>query len=898
MKTMLRLLGCLALWLTAVASAVAQYEDPTHGDPIVTIYAFDAEASEGTANTGTLTVMRRGNTNFPLVVFYELVGGASNGVDYQTISSMIEIPAGASEASFTIRPINDDLIEGIERMGASLVPSPLDCATCGYEISYPAGAEVTIYDNDFSRTNRVPPVVNVFTDDDTGREIPEVPPGSERPQLFDPAVFTVVRTGPTNEPLTVYYFIGGVALNGADYVRVPGDSSVPGTVTIPAGVYSANIEIAVIDDALVEGKEIIMLWLRHQDCPWNPPDPACYTVGPQSTASAYILDNDSAATNQPPGAVSIYATDPVAGETPLVSTVPPDTGTFTVRRTDGTNEGIVVFYEISGTASNGVDYQRLSGHVTLPAGVSSAEIVVTPVDDLINEGIESIVVTLIPQCPQCLFTFPPCLPPQGTNCFPIGPDYRAVVSLRDNDVPPTNRPPFVRMDAPEDGHIFYSEGPTNINLVAFAQDAEDGYFVDIEFFEGNRSVGLGMFNPSRCAVCPNYILTWSKVPHGQYVLTAVATDNQGAKGTSAPVSITVIDTRPPGSVNIFATDPVATEVSPLSAQPPDTATFTVRRDDAGTNYGIVVFYEVSGTASNGVDYEPLSGHVTLPPGVASAEIVVAPIDDLIAEGTESVVVTLIPQCPQCLFATPPCLPPIMGTNCFPIGPHRSAVVLLRDNEEPKELPVVNIAARDPVAAEGRTFWWRDTHEQSTGSSLANWWGVNLGGTNTATFVVRRHGPTNAPLVVDYAIGGSASNGVDYAALSGSVTIEAGKRTARVVVVPTDDSLVEGIESVRLEIKSSEDYRIGFPPRAGAIIVDNDRPRPTCRMISNGEFHLCRPATNGFCFRIEASTNLIHWAPICTNVVTDGALHFVDPAAALSLTRFYRVAPEAPLPPDD
>jgi len=895
MKTQLRLLGGAALLLIGVVPAVAQYTKT-----LVVIYGTDHEASEGVANTETFRVLRHGDTRFPLTVFYELSGTASNGVDYQELSGAVEIPAGASEASFRITPIDDDVIEGIESVWVRLVPSPLDCATCGYEISYPGGASVLIYDNDFSRANQLPPIVNVLADDDTGREIPEVPFGLDRPQLFDPAIFTVVRSGPTNEPLTVSYFIGGTALNGADYERLPGDitTSTPGTVTIPAGAFSANIEIAVIDDALVEGSETVMFILRHQDCPGNPPDSGCYRVGPQSQATAHILDNDSAATNQPPGAVSIYATDPVAAETPLVSTVPPDTGTFTVRRTDGTNEGIVVFYEISGTASNGVDYQRLSGHVTLPAGVSSAEIVVTPVDDLINEGIESIVVTLIPQCPPCLFTFPPCEPAQGTNCFPIGPDYRAVVSLRDNDGPPTNRPPFVRMDAPEDGRIFYSEGPTNINLVAFAQDAEDGYFVDIEFFEGNRSVGLGMFNPSRCAVCPNYILTWSKVPHGQYVLTAVATDNQGAKGTSAPVSITVIDTRPPGSVNIFATDPVATEVSPLSAQPPDTATFTVRRDDAGTNYGIVVFYEVSGTASNGVDYEPLSGHVTLPPGVASAEIVVAPIDDLIAEGAESVVVTLIPQCPQCLFATPPCLPPIMGTNCFPIGAQRSAVVLLRDNEEAKELPVVNVAGRDPVAAEGRTFWWRDTHEQSTGSSLANWWGVNPGGTNTATFVVRRHGPTNAPLVVDYAIGGRASNGVDYAALSGSVTIEAGKRTARVVVVPTDDSLVEGIESVRLEIKSSEDYRIGFPPRAGAIIVDNDRPRPTCRMISNGEFHLCRPATNGFCFRIEASTNLIHWAPICTNVVTDGALHFVDPDAALSLTRFYRVAPEAPLPPDD
>jgi hypothetical protein len=648
MRTKSRLLGCLAAWLTALARAAAQDGDPnTEGETIVTVYATDGEASEGIANTGTLTVIRRGDTRFPLAVFYEIGGGASNGVDYQTISSMVEIPAGAAQASFTITPINDDLIEGIERMGVRLVPSPLDCLTCGYQIGYPGGAEVTIYDNDFSRTNRVPPIVNVFADDDTGREIPEVPPGSERPQFFDPAIFTVVRTGPTNEPLTVSYLIGGTALNGIDYVRVPGDGtmSTPGTLTIPAGAFSANIEIAVIDDALVEGREMVNLTLLHLDCSWNPPG-ACYTVGPQSSAAAQILDNESTF-----GRVNVYATDAVATETPLVSTIPPDTATFTVRRDDGTNEGIVVFYEIGGTASNGVDYERLSGHVTLPAGVSSAEIVVAPIDDLIAEGTESVVVTLIPQCPPCLFTFPPC--------------------------------------------------------------------------------------------------------------------------------------------------------------------------------------EIA-----------------------------------------------------------------QGTNCFPIGPHNTAVVSLRDNDEAKELPVVNIVARDPIASEGARFWWLNAHEQSTGFDLANWWSVNRGGTNTATFVVRRHGPTNTPLVVDYAIGGSASNGLDYAALSGSVTIEAGRRTARIVVVPKDDSLVEGLESVRLALKSADDYRIGFPGRAGAIIVDNDRPRPTCRIISDGEFHLCRPATNGFCFRIDASTNLIHWTPVCTNVVTDGAVHFVDPDASVSPTRFYRIAAEPPLPPDD
>ena len=41
-----------------------------------------------------------------------------------------------------------------------------------------------------------------------------------------------------------------------------------------------------------------------------------------------------------------------------------------------------------------------------------------------------------------------------------------------------------------------------------------------------------------------------------------------------------------------------------------------------------------------------------------------------------------------------------------------------------------------------------------------------------------------------------------------------------------------------------------------------------------------------------SAHLTNWMPLCTNVVTDGAIHFVDPDAAGHLQRFYRVVPEA------
>ena len=88
------------------------------------------------------------------------------------------------------------------------------------------------------------------------------------------------------------------------------------------------------------------------------------------------------------------------------------------------------------------------------------------------------------------------------------------------------------------------------------------------------------------------------------------------------------------------------------------------------------------------------------------------------------------------------------------------------------------------------------------------------------------------------------------------------------------------------------YLIGNPNRAAAIIVDNDLPRPLTGTLPDRCFHIMRPGTNGAWFRIECSSNLLHWTPLGTNRVTDGAIHFVDPDAAEMPQRFYRAVPES------
>jgi hypothetical protein len=372
------------------------------------------------------------------------------------------------------------------------------------------------------------PVVNIYAIDDTGSEIPVVPPWLGLVQRSDPAVFSVTRTGPTNFPLTVFYNVGGTASNGVDYFYGSGDDHrLPGRVTIPAGASSTSIDVWVIDDFLVEGTETVELTLQPPVCiQIFPPPPECYLVGPSSHAIASILDNDLT----PAPVVTIVATDPDASESG------PSMGRFTVSRTGDTSNPLPVFYTVGGTAQMGVDYLTDSNfepflnafgliNVVIPAGASSTDITVTPIDDALAEGSETVVLQLQPQ---------PWAP------YLVGVPGNAVVTIADNDLVGTNHPPTVNIIRPRNGDVFAA--PANIVLWANAQDTEDRYPPRVEFFAGDNNLGVGWFIACMGPQCPYYTVTWSNVPPGEYVLRAKATDSHGAMTVSDSIHISVTGT--------------------------------------------------------------------------------------------------------------------------------------------------------------------------------------------------------------------------------------------------------------------------------------------------------------------------------------------------------------------
>ena len=97
--------------------------------------------------------------------------------------------------------------------------------------------------------------------------------------------------------------------------------------SIPAGAASANIEVSVIDDQLVEGTESVIISVLPPACvAIYPPPPDCYMVGIPGRAEARIVDNDSITNPPPRTVVSIVATDPEPGTWTYSETGPRHTG--------------------------------------------------------------------------------------------------------------------------------------------------------------------------------------------------------------------------------------------------------------------------------------------------------------------------------------------------------------------------------------------------------------------------------------------------------------------------------------------------------------------------------------------------------------------------------------------
>ncbi len=571
--------------------------------------------------------------------------------------------------------------------------------------------------------------------------------------------------------------------------------------------------------------------------------------------------------------VTVQATQPMATVT--------SSGVFTVFRAGNTNAALNVWYDVGGTASNGVDYAPIPPNsVEIAAGATSNTIIITPIQNVALSVVKTVVLTL---------TNSPLLTPVN---YEIGSPNQAVVYIEENGA--TNLPPSVTIISPQDGAVFYT--PTNILILAKASDP-DGSVTNVEFFAGTEDLGPGtpvVLDPPGVNGVTGlvYLFNWLNPSPGDYPLTAVATDNGGASTTSAAVNITVLQ-GPPTNL-----PPVVRMVSPANGSvfrsPINIPLFAFANDPDGFVTSVEFF---AGTNSLG-----LGQRVPVVTPLAGGGLVVGgPVPPIYPTNLFFLIWSNAPVGTDALTAVATDNGGLSTTSA-PVN-----IIILPSLLPPptNQPPIVNIVATDPVAIEGTNCWvWPG--ETNLPPTWAAWptavcrFFTNCG-PKIATFTVRRFGDTNDDLTVPYDIGGTASNGVDYVALPGFVTIPSGERRALITIVPIDDGPPDVNKTVILTLAPSTntppDYVLGFPRRAAAIIIDSNGPRPVTCLLPDRCFHLVTPGPDAAWFCVEYSTDLVNWTPVCTNQVINGSIDFVDPDAQSNQSRLYRAVPLTGPPSD-
>jgi hypothetical protein len=812
--------------------------------PVVTVSASDAVAGEP-ADNGLFTFTRTGPVGGPLTVTYTITGSATPGSDYQTLSGSVVIPSGQISATVAVTVTDDTESESDETVTVTVAPDP------AYTIGTPNSGTVTISDNDppvvtvtatdpaagepadnglftFTRTGpstgdltvnytadgtatadtdytslsgtvtipsgQASAAVPVNVIDDTEVEGDETvtvslspdsaytigTPNSGTVTISDDDVlpevtvtattdaaepnvdgeFTFTRSGPVGGPLTVNYTITGTATGGSDY------TALSGTVTIPSGQASAAVPVNVIDDTDIEGDETVTVTLT--------PDPA-YTVGTPNTDTVTITDNDLPM-------VTVTATDAAASE-------PADNGEFTVTRTGPISSPLPVTYTITGSATPGSDYQTLSGSVVIPSGQTSATVAVTVIDDPESESDETVTVTLTPD-----------------PAYTVGTPNSDTVTISDND------PPVVTVDAsdaaagePADNGEFTVTrtgpvaGPLTVNYT-ITGTATGG--PDYTALSGTVTIPSGQAS----ATMPVNVIDDTEIEGDETVTVTLTPDPAYTIGTPNTGTVTITDNDAPAEhyaesettvlgrltsgnyTSTFASDDVYEQlVEHHSGGPPQNRvsyldhrwTFQV----TGNNH-VSLFVEARHSPnSEGDDFEfeySTNGGNTFQ-ALTPELVVTSTATDVVyagdlPSGTNGTVIIRV-----------------IDTDRTPGNFNRESLFIDRMVIVSSPVPVVMVTSTDSGASES--------------------------GGDAGALTFTRSGPTTSDLTLYYTVGGTATPGDDYEALSGSVVIPAGQSATTVSVTAHQDGQVEADEDVTVSLSLYSTYFVAGSSSDSILITD-------------------------------------------------------------------------------
>jgi hypothetical protein len=482
------------------------------------------------------------------------------------------------------------------------------------------------------------------------------------------------------------------------------------------------------------------------------------TLGTQITATGTILNDDTLPSVTI--AAGINAKEPNAN------------GNLTLTRTGSTDLPLTVTLNYLGsTATVNTDYQTLPTFVTFAVGQTQAVISVTPIDDDLYEGSESVKANLV-----------------NNSSYSVGATRSAEIAIEDNETLPT-----LTITSASPSIIEKNSGePANNASFQIQLSGKSATAVTVNYTTVNGTAIAGSDFTATSGQLT--FATGSTTP--QTILVPITPDNifepdeTFSLQLSNPIGASISS---PFTATILNDDvlPTITIAARVNAQEPSTTgTFILNRTGDLSSTLTVNLAATPGTAISGIDFQTIATTAIFAAGSSSTIINVNAIDDDFYEGSETVRLA------------------IQTGSAYTLGASTSAEIAIIDNET---IPTLII-----------TPTTQSIVEKNSGDPV-----------NSASFQVQLSGKSATAITVDYStINGTAISGSDFTATTGKLTFAPGSLSQTILVPITPDNTVETNETFSIQITNP--ITVGASEAIGAIIsttsatatIQNDDVLPT------------------------------------------------------------------------
>ena len=779
-------------------------------EPTVTL-SVDLNSIDEDGGVAVLTAnLSNPRQNGDVEVTLNFDGTAMQGVDYNSSVTTIVIPEGASSGTAVVSSIDDNTFEGDETVIADIV-AVINATEVGDQMQ-----TVTIVDNETEPVITMVSDVNAIIENGGFAQLTF--------ELSNPSIYDV--------DVAITY--SGTAEHMVDY-------NANTTVNIPAGTTTGTVNVLSIDDLIYE------------------------TETDETVVVNIVVTNATEANGDQQETITIIDDDAIPELTLSVSkdaiNENGDISVLTAILSNPTVEDVTVNFAYTGTAENGADYTIADNFIFIPAGSMQVsldlvgladdfyegdETVIIDVESVVNaieSGSEQEIVTILDEqvYPSASITVDTetILEYDGvaeitatldnktteevvvtlayTGVAENGVDYNANVEITipafsmfattlitsiDDNIYEQNEDIIINIDnvtnanegSPSDALVTIYENDEvpiaslNVNPASIVEDGgvseiivsldhptvyevqvEIGYTGGtatgggIDYFEGNTVVtipALSMSGSTTLTAVADDIYEGAD----EFVLLQINSVNNANEDGVQEETITIIDAENEPTVSISASDYSIAENGGLS-------TITAVLSNPTVVGDVVIDFSYTGTADNGMDYNALAT-VTIPVGTTTNTVSISSIDDNYFEGNETVTVDVTAV-----------------TNAAEFEVQQETVTIIDD----ELFPLVTMSLSNQTTNEG----------------------------SQVELSVELNNPTTEDVTVNLVYTGTANgDGDDYTANS-QVYIEAGQTTSYLTITTVNDGILEGNETVVIDIDGVVNADESGNQQETLTIIDNE-----------------------------------------------------------------------------